>query len=194
MLTMSLSPQVDLGRAACSLADHHLEARGEVAVGAHDDVEQGLLAAARPVGCRVGLRHRLAEHDQLAGGVAARLQQDRVHRSPPARCRRPAPAPPAPGRSPRRPRVTNELSDMFWALNGATAIALPASHRHIPGSDDGLARVRRRPGDQQRSHSPHTRPRLCALFRPPGVGCRGLRRRSRSRRSELSRGNAGAAR
>ena len=52
--------------------------------------------------------------------VRRRLEQDRVHGHLRLGSRPPAPGPPGPGRSRAPSAVTTELSDMFWALNGAT--------------------------------------------------------------------------
>ena len=60
---------------------------------------------------------------------------------PRARRRRPAPARPGPGRSRGPTAVTNELSAMFWALNGATRTPRRAQQPAQAGDDVGLAGV-----------------------------------------------------
>ena len=72
-----VAAQVDLGRAPGPLADHHLVARAEGGQAVEHDLAQ--LRLERLVAQRVHLAPRPAEHDHLRMGVAARLEQDRVH-------------------------------------------------------------------------------------------------------------------
>jgi hypothetical protein len=69
--------QVDLGRAAGPLADDHLEAAGQTGQGLQDDCPEAWLQAL--VGAGVQLGQGLAHDDHLAGPLAARFEQDRVH-------------------------------------------------------------------------------------------------------------------
>ncbi len=70
--------QVDLGRAARALADDHVEPGPQLGQGSgHHLFQLGLEVA---VVQRPDLGHRLAEHDDLGMGLAAGLEQHRVHR------------------------------------------------------------------------------------------------------------------
>jgi hypothetical protein len=70
--------QVDLGRRSGAFADHDVVPGAKVVEGVQDDAQQLLLQVL--IRKRVGLRRRPAQHDDLAGPVAAGLEQHRVHR------------------------------------------------------------------------------------------------------------------
>ena len=110
------------------------------------------------VGAGVGVAERLAHQRHLAAALARGLEQDRVHRG--------LGLEPGGRRLHRlgaadlgaRRAVTNELSAMFCALNGATRTPWRASQRQS-GGDDRLAGVGVRAGDEQRSaHTRASRP------------------------------------
>ena len=144
-------PQVDLGRAARTLADDHVVGVPQPVQAVQRDLAQP--RRVRAVAHRVGLGLGVAEHHDLAAPVAARLEQHRVH-------------------------VGDRLDARRGGLHGLRAADLGAVHRdervqrHVlrlerrhlhalpgqppaqPGHQHALARVRTRPGDQQRpSHT-----------------------------------------
>ena len=70
-------PQVDLGRAARALADDHVEPAAQVREAGRDGLRQHRLEVLVVEGA--GLGDRLSEQHHLAAGLAARLEQHRVH-------------------------------------------------------------------------------------------------------------------
>jgi hypothetical protein len=69
--------QVDLGRAARSLADHHVVLAPKLGQAVQGEVQQP--GRVLPVLDRVDFSNRAAEHHHLAAPVAAWLEQHRVH-------------------------------------------------------------------------------------------------------------------
>jgi hypothetical protein len=70
--------QVDLGRAARALADHHVKAAAQAGEALRDGLLEHRLEVLVIQRARLG--HRLAEQHDLAAGLAAGLEQHRVHR------------------------------------------------------------------------------------------------------------------
>ncbi len=71
-------PQVNLGRAARALADDHVEPAAQVREARRDRLLERRLEFLVVEGA--GLGDRFAQQDDLAAGLAARLEQHRVHR------------------------------------------------------------------------------------------------------------------
>ena len=154
--------QVDLGRAARALADDHV-----VGVPQPGQAVERDLAQPRRVGAvadRVGFGLGVAEYDDLAAPVTARLEQDRVHVGGRLDARRgrlhrlsPADFGPVQGHE----RVQRHV----LRLERRHLHALPGQPPAQPGDQHALARVRPRPGDQQRpSHG-------CRLLNAAFVTC-----------------------
>ena len=69
--------QVDLGRTACALDQHHLILAPEARIGfEHRSHRAGLVVV---IGARIHVGAHLAVDDDLRAGVGARLEQDRIH-------------------------------------------------------------------------------------------------------------------
>ena len=143
--------QVDLGGGAGALADDDVEARPQVGQAGQHLLHQRRLP--RPVGQRRHLGHRPPEHDDLAGVLAARLEQHRVHRRL--------------GLHARRRGLHHLGAADLRAVGGdhrvvAHVLRLERRHRDAladqpaadPGGDEGLAGVGGGAGDEQRSAHP----------------------------------------
>ena len=147
--------QVDLGRAARSLADDHVVLAPQLRQAVQGHVQQA--GGVLPVLDRVNLAHRAAEHDHLAAPVAARLEQHRVH--------------PRVGLQARGRGLHGLRSPDLRAVGGDEGVqrhvlGLERGHAHAPpgqpaaqpGREHALARVRGRARHQKRASRHHLLP------------------------------------
>ncbi len=144
--------EVDLRRAAGTLAEHDVEAGAQVLQGLGDDAAQGLAAAAVRQGADLALS--VAAHHHLTGVVRAGFEQHRVEghvRLQPAseRLQRLGAADLA--------AVAGHGAIIGHVLRLKRRDAHPAPRQKAahPGHQDGLARVRRTARDQSRCRLPH---------------------------------------
>ena len=139
--------QVDLGRAARALADDHVVGGPQPGQAVQGDLAQPRRVRAVPH--RVGFGLGVAEHDDLAAPVAARLEQHRVHvgdRLDAGRGRLHRLGAADLGAVQGHERVQRHV----LRLERRDLHALPGQPPAQPGDQHALARVRTRPGDQQR--------------------------------------------
>jgi len=155
-------PQVDLGRAARSFADHHVEPGPQVGQGLQHHRQQ--LRREQAVVHRPGLGERLSHHDDLGAAVAARLQQYRVHRR--LRLDPGGPGLHRLGPADLRPAQGDErVQRHVLGLERSHADPLPGQPTTDSGDQHTLSRVRRGPGHQ---HCPaHDYRSLLSRLRSP---------------------------
>ena len=155
-------PQVDLRRAARALADDHVVVAPQVFQAVQGDLEQVL--GVRAVLRGADLVPGLAEHDDVGAGVAARLEQHRVHPRVRLDTRRRG----LHGLGPpdlRAVRGDEGVQRHVLGLERRDPDSLPGQPAAQPGGEHALPGVRGGPGDEQ--PAPHRRaPSLLAAITP----------------------------